>query len=65
MALWFNLRRDIIEFLLRYPAGEDLLMQRDTSGRIPLFYAERSGNESLMHPKAAHLLQISIFEDLY
>eukprot|EP00438_Fugacium_kawagutii_P021111 Skav213901 [mRNA] locus=scaffold1439:75331:87799:- [translate_table: standard] len=42
-------RRDIMEFLLRYPAGEDLLLQRDNQGRIPLFYAERAGNESKMH----------------
>jgi hypothetical protein len=39
-------RRDIMEFLLRYPAGEDLLLQRDSQGRIPLFYAERAGNEA-------------------
>lgn len=38
-------RRDIMEFLLRYPSGEDLLLQRDQAGRIPLFYAERRGNE--------------------
>jgi len=40
-------RRDIMEFLLRYPAGEDLLLQRDSQGRIPLFYAERAGNDAL------------------
>ncbi|CAJ1381404.1 unnamed protein product [Effrenium voratum] len=39
-------RRDVVEFLLRYPA-EDLLNQRDDQGRTPLFYAERAGNDAL------------------
>ena len=54
LSLWVSYlfcqpRRDIMEFLLRYPAGEDLLLQRDSQGRIPLFYAERAGNEAKMH----------------
>ena len=43
---WIASRRDVVEFLLRYPA-EDLLNQRDDQGRTPLFYAERAGNDAL------------------
>lgn len=48
-------RRDLVEFIRQQvDGGSELLQARDSQGRIPLFFAERSGKQGL----AYHLRRI-------